>query len=75
MTKYFTIQEAKLALMRTNLPHSVREKILSELRRRGGDLISPIELQNITRRMMYEAKDGVDTQQAWKVRRGLKKEF
>lgn len=75
MTKYFTIQEAKLAPMRTNLPYSVREKILSELRRRGGALISPVELQNITRRMMYEAKDGIDTRQAWKVRRGLKNKF
>ncbi len=75
MAKYFTIREARLALMRMGLSSSVRRKVLTELRRKGGAAISPAELRNITRRMMWDTKDGISRQRAWRVRRRLKRKF
>lgn len=75
MAKQFTLREARMTLMRMHLPYEVRRKVLAELRRKGGYDISPAELRRITQRMMRDTKDGITTQQAWRVRRKLKKKF
>ena len=72
MAKCFTLQEERMVLMRMGLPYSIYQKVLQELRKRGGYSISPAELRSTTQKMMRDKKDGITSQQAWRIRRKLK---